>query len=366
MLLIFYLTSNIHFLLWGCALAFLSLSMYSTLLDKPSVILFGTFLALSTAELIVSWIDTGKEKNTYYENTGDYAEYSNYIQITDTGKTARPGTYPRKKLTLDGEVIYEVVYSIGDDGFRLTKNETLDNSHRINFFGCSFTFGAGLNDDETLPHYVKKLLPDISVKNYGFHGYGIHEALAILQSKLDTSGDINFLLTSPWHSLRSACVQKWTRGSPKYELAKNGQVIRNGRCNTKQYSGRVMEALSKSALAGLIHDNLQLLPSTQDAQIELYLALIREMSELSRQRNQKFIIGYIQAADNWFKGDYTNEHIYNELSAMSDEIVDMSLTVPGVKLAKHYYIHKLDTHPTAEANRARAGILAEVLREHLY
>jgi len=39
-----------------------------------------------------------------------------------------------------------------------------------------------LSSNETFPYYFRELLPQYSVKNFGFHGYGVHEALAILET----------------------------------------------------------------------------------------------------------------------------------------------------------------------------------------
>jgi hypothetical protein len=106
--------------------------------------------------------------------------------MTDIGPQARPGAHRVRNLTLNGDVVYDVIY---------------------NFFGCSFTFGEGLNDGETLPHFAGRTLEGVTSKNFGFH-----QALAILQSKRDTSGNINFFLTAPWHAERSACLPEWSRG----------------------------------------------------------------------------------------------------------------------------------------------------------
>ena len=362
LLIAYYFLSYFWLLLVGCALVFFALSLCLPVFEKAGVILFATFFSLTLVELVVPYFDKEKNSGVYYENVPPYSEYSKYnITNADIGHSARPGIYHRKKLTNDGEVIYDVIYSIGADGFRITNDESLDHVPRINFYGCSFTFGAGLNDDETLPYYFKNKFKNVSVKNFGFHGYGAHDALAILQSKRDTKGDINFFLTAPWHAPRSACVQQWTAGSPRYRLTDAGKVERVGRCNDKKNMGFVQKFFEQSDLFNFIKETILSLPSSQDAQIDLYLALVKEIAEISRQRNQKFIIGFIKAKDDWFKGSYTNEKVFQQLSGLDAEIINLSLTPSDEKLSRRYYIHELDKHPSAEANRERAEKLASML-----
>ena len=119
-----------------------------------------------------------------------------YWSKSDLGFQPPPGRHTSKKLTSAGEVVYDAVYSIGEDGFRITPVIHTGSIH-INFFGCSLMFGEGLNDDETLPYFLHELDLRISVKNFAWHGYGVHQALRILESIRDTKGNINFLLTSP-------------------------------------------------------------------------------------------------------------------------------------------------------------------------
>lgn len=50
---------------------------------------------------------------------------------------------------------------------------------RILILGDSFTFGDGVNDDETYSYYLQQMLPGTEVINMGVHGYG-HDQMLIL------------------------------------------------------------------------------------------------------------------------------------------------------------------------------------------
>jgi len=56
-------------------------------------------------------------------------------------------------------------------GRRITPQPNMDNKElNCLFFGCSFTFGTGVNNNQTLPYYFGQLHPEIEVYNYGIPG----------------------------------------------------------------------------------------------------------------------------------------------------------------------------------------------------
>ena len=195
---------------------------------RSSATVFASFaFALAFAEFALY-----SKPGVYHDPSSGYRR--GYGRQTDIGSQANPGIHTSRKLTSDGEVIYDVIYSIGEDGFRVTP-QSISRSRYVNFFGCSFTFGEGLNDNQTLPFYFAQKSDSYSSKNFGFHGYGPHQAVAILESDRRIRGDINFLLTSPWHSLRSACKPEYTAGSPRYALVAE-QISYAGKCREQDLS----------------------------------------------------------------------------------------------------------------------------------
>ena len=68
--------------------------------------------------------------------------------------------------------------------FRYTQcNEKSKDSYI--FLGCSFTFGDGLNDDETLPYFFSKVYNfKQNIINYGISGKSFNSALSILKTDL--------------------------------------------------------------------------------------------------------------------------------------------------------------------------------------
>ena len=308
------------------------------------------FLALTMAELLepVLYRPQG--------NANQLITPLDYWHIREFGWIGAKGNYRFAALTPEGRTVYDVRYTIGDDGFRVTPLASTSGD-KIVFYGDSFTFGDGLNDDETLPYNFAQLTGR-PVKNYGFHGYGVQQPLSIMKSDLDTSGTVNFLLTAPWHAERAACKVFYSAGSPKYEIAANGSVVQTGLCRMITSLGPLGKIINVSNLFQLYLATRS--TEVTDADYDRYLAIIGDMARISRERGQKFIVGFIRADESLFKGThFTNEKILNRLRAIADEVVDLTLAPRNEELDPKYYLDETDRHPSALANQARAKILKE-------
>jgi hypothetical protein len=73
-------------------------------------------------------------------------------------------------------LIYDVTYTIDADGLRIAAglDENPHDNRCMLFFGCSFTFGEGVDDHEAMP-YVAGTLANLRAYNFGFPGYGPHQ-----------------------------------------------------------------------------------------------------------------------------------------------------------------------------------------------
>ena len=294
------------------------------------------------------------------------------------GSQPKPGVFTAKKVASNGTVLYDTIFSIGEDGFRITPKYGYKpedkRQYRINFLGDSFTFGEGVSDDQTMAYYVGELISKqassktntallpLKVKNYGIHGWGIHQSLAVLQSKLDTNANIQFVMTAPWHASRVACADFFTMGSPKYKVLTTGYVERDGYCRSFgwiEHSPRVLRALiTSSKIFNLIQDSL-LVENDQDKQIKLYIGVLKTIQADAKKHDQQLIIGFIKANDNWFLGDYNNEKILSELKVAGITSIDLTLADKNENLEGKYYMHELDKHPTSVANLERAKKLLD-------
>lgn len=79
------------------------------------------------------------------------------------------------------DTIYHVRYRTESHSLRQTPVDSTSPLKYALFFGCSMTFGEGVEDAETIPATFGKRAPGYRPYNFAFSGYGPHQTLARLQ-----------------------------------------------------------------------------------------------------------------------------------------------------------------------------------------
>jgi len=155
----------------------------------------------------------------------------------------------------DGEVVYEVVYTMDREGRRAVPRSSSAAPRRaVAFFGCSFTFGEGLRDEETLPaRYAERATSDLAI-NFGVPGYGPNHMLAILRSWTTNplpdlpSPPLGVYLFIDGHIGRAIgsvyVVNRYGRRAPYFRLEDDELVVRRG----SYLSGRFFTSITFWAL----------------------------------------------------------------------------------------------------------------------
>jgi hypothetical protein len=105
----------------------------------------------------------------------------------------------------------------------------------VAFFGASFTFGLGVDDNETLPYFVGTQLTEFKVYNYGVSAYGTQHLPALLDARdlreeIDAEYGIGAYVFISDHVLRAAHTfsRRASHNSPHYVLDKEGRIDRKG------------------------------------------------------------------------------------------------------------------------------------------
>lgn len=96
------------------------------------------------------------------------APKNNLIADENMGLKLRPGSFD---VTINDSLKYTASHSA--DGIR--SKHLLDQSNslpKIFLFGCSFTYGMGVNDDEVLSYHLQNKLSNHCLYNFGVPGYG--------------------------------------------------------------------------------------------------------------------------------------------------------------------------------------------------
>lgn len=339
-------------------------ALIASIYSKSQVILVPlTAIIVTVAFLEISLkFVLGARSPTFYDLTSGYASERYFERIEGFGYRPNPGVYTSRKLSSEGEEIYDVIYTIGDDGYR---NDIKNTDYTVYIYGGSFTFGEGLNDNETLSYYLFQN-HGISSKNVGIHGYGLHQALYNIEQDLVPQREniVNVLLTAPWHALRSSCKKPYSLGTPKYQIISTElQLV--GTCSVSSVDSVISiikKVLWQSHVIALIKSVFQDKNEMTESDIDLYIEIIREISRLSKNNNSELIIAYMDASNKQLENSgWSNESIITELSKFST-LIDVTLADTSEELDARFYIHELDTHPSALANEHRANIIASQLQ----
>ena len=142
-------------------------------------------------------------------------------------------------LKLRNKIIYSARYTIDEFGRRSTPVDATGGVERdrfLLFFGCSFTFGDGVNDRETMPYYAGQAAPAYTPYNYAFSGYGPQQMLVRLQSTpiedevKEKKGALVYLFIDP-HIQRLIgsmyVYNKWGEDMPFFRM-RDGRLTREG------------------------------------------------------------------------------------------------------------------------------------------
>ena len=117
------------------------------------------------------------------------------------------------------------------DKIRITPSSNNKSNDQILFLGCSQTFGEGLNDNETLPHYFgNETNNHFQIKNFGFHGYGPHNIHSLIKYNIidNSTNYINSvsLYSFYWYHINRA-ISNVSKNEPWYEV-ENNKLVNKG------------------------------------------------------------------------------------------------------------------------------------------
>ena len=125
------------------------------------------------------------------------------------GFALQPGDF---KVTINQGLHYTVRH--GGDSLRLTPRALKKNvQDSIYFFGCSYTYGMGLNDSLTFPFLVSQNLPHSLIKNFGVPGYGTIQAYLQLKRLFASQEIPNIVIINyaDFHDDRNALTARYRR-----------------------------------------------------------------------------------------------------------------------------------------------------------
>lgn len=352
----------------------------SNVLKNVALSLFITAFCLFGAELFFSITEAGHEALEAGRRAGPrpappseaerfavmdadgFTTWSEFVLRNDPAVGYRPkkgGARIAARKECGGERVYDVVYSTLPSGWRATPQHP-EADEAVLLFGCSFTWGEGLNDRDTIAWQLADRLGDkVQVFNFGFPGYGSHHMLAHLENGLlaDIAGRYKtikaFYITIRGHELRSMGYSQWDASGPWYGFEK-GRLTRKG----------------------VFADDVSPLRPYADAlfgKSSLYRKYLRTkfIPRSLRFRQHAGIIaeaaGRLEACCHapltavlWPRAAFAKE-----LEAEGVPVLDLAPLFPGYENdAAQYALHECDGHPNARAASIAADALARFIAGH--
>ena len=251
-----------------------------------SVLLSALSLALSLGLLEGVFAMLDKIKPGRGEGSGTYTKGGYFVDESELGYGPAPGVRVTSRMTSGDRLVYDVVYTISDQGVRVTKGDPSGDTWL--FMGDSNMFGEGVNDDETLPAYFSADLGyQANVINLGFHGYGPHQMLRSLETDrlrpllhgLVKQVIYEGIWEHPW---RAAGHDSWDFYGPSYALSRNG-VTYAGAFHS-HFIGFTLKVLTHSDFFKYVLDGTLYRLRVSDDDIERYARILERSAQLAREK----------------------------------------------------------------------------------
>jgi len=283
-----------------------------------------------------------------------------YAPHPTLGYTHLPGAFV---VTLPNGYAFRVTHR--PNTLRVTHPPASDADARakpeIWLFGCSFTHGWSLNDEETYPWVLQERLPIYEVVNYGVGGYGTIHALLQLREALRTRPPpvVAVYAYAAFHDERNTFIRQRRKGvalwnklgplvQPYARLDRTGHL----RYNLAAVEYREFPLMRTSALSHLLEMTYNEVEAHLAHSHEVTKRLLLEMARVAMQHHVPLVVaGIMDDARTHELLTFAHDQGLQTLNLAADLATDAYWNVP----------HD-GGHPSPLANRIYAGRLEGLLR----
>lgn len=267
--------------------------------------------------------------------------------------TGKPYSFIHRSRKFD-EVLFDVKYDINGWGHRQMPAPDSNAPNDLLLFGCSFTFGHGLESGETWAWQLAAMLGKTwQVENYAQNGYGANQMLCMLEHGLviPPHGERRFaLFLAIAHHVRR---NEFFPNFPHYTLAEDASLRLEGK---PRYSwltrlGRTMNGSQLAASVSSIATKIIL--DRHPEFLRTYLAMILKSHLLLKERYNSQLVVLL-----WPDIEYLKP----ELEKAGIPVLLAREALPGWNAdnGAAYMIHPLyERHPNSRAGYELAEWLAE-------
>lgn len=272
------------------------------------------------------------------------------------GSQPVPNTTTTFEESLGGRLIADVTYRFDGSGLREIPAAVQGGPHKVVFFGCSFMFGHGVEDDQTLPYYfVQDAKGTFEGFNFAGDGWGPHQMLREIEigfvRRVAGTPELAIYEAIPDHLRRVAGRAPWEDG-PKYDLCRGNEPCYSGQFHSADYA-TCRRWLDRSWIVRFFENHSEKL--SQPSDIPLYLAVLKRTRTLLEDHGTRFVIvlwDQNELADTMMKALRENQF----------DVIALSSIFPKNDL-KNGLLIQLDRHPSPATNKAIARYLWERVGE---
>ena len=275
------------------------------------------------------------------------------------GYTNLPGQFTMTQATG-----YTWTATHGPDTLRITEPATSDTRNdsreEIWIFGCSYTYGWSLNDDETYPWLLQEKLPERRIVNFGVGGYGTINSLLQFREALKKEKTPTLIIVTygPFHDARNTRLRKMgkanfshsqtfgSRWRPYARLTGGSQL----RIDFSELEYREFPLMRQSALIHLLENAYNDIEEDYFNSRDVSRHLLGEFATLAKKNNIRFIVAGIEEDSAGMLKDLAREGI-------TTVDISVNLSIKGNRNVPH------DGHPSFKAHQAYSLRLFEFLNE---
>ncbi len=288
------------------------------------------------------------------------------------GMAARPSTVIHAWQTAGDKLVFDVRYTNDSFGLRLAPPAPAEHSKgTVLFFGCSYAYGEGLNDDATLPHQVG-VASDTSYRilNFGGGGYGPNQMLSALEHGLvervvgRDSVRYAVYVAIPDHVLRAVGQVPFQRHAPRYRLASDGSAYFAGHFDDRpvHWLGRVHKQFEKAALYRFWAYQVHRRGGFMDTNLHVYLGIVSRSRDILTAKFPGIRFEVLL----WGDGSDLDQRIADGLARLRIPVHRVPDILPGFEYyirGSKYRLSPEDGHPDSAANAILARyVVSRILK----
>lgn len=260
------------------------------------------------------------------------------------------------------DTVYAIQYTTDAFSLRQTPLDSgIQRARFAQFFGCSMTFGEGVQDNETLPYYFGQTFPSYRPYNLAYSGYSPAQALARLESDqlhsiVQEKQGVGFFIYIPDHINRVVSTMShygYNKGNAPYYFINQGKLQGNGLIkSSRRWTNLLYDTMLKSNVFAYFQIGFPFqLNSSHIALTADVLAATSQRFEQQFEQSSFYVILYPTTLD---------------ISEMKQLLLDR-----GVKVLDYSKLFDpkdstfaipFDEHPTPKANRVFIDQLKQDLK----